>query len=79
MMPTTYTSPTMKVMEGSSEKPIKKRDGCSGLPTKSEAGQEYMKNNWLHVKVNFKSVDVAVSGLFSSFKVPLFKGDFELK
>ena len=66
MMPTTCISPTMKVREGSSEKPIKKRLGCSGLPAKSKAGQKCMKNNSLHVKGNLKSEDVAVSGLFST-------------
>jgi hypothetical protein len=56
----------MKVMEGSSEKPIKKRDGYGGLPAKSQAGQECTKNNWLHVKGNFKSAKVAVFRLFST-------------
>ena len=67
MMPTTCISPTMKVMEDSSEKPIKKRLGCYGLLAKSKAGRKCIPNNSLHVKGNLKSEDVAVSGLFSSF------------
>jgi len=53
----------MKVMAGFAEKRTGKRRGCGRLPAKLEAGQESTKNNSLHVKGNFKSAGVAVSGL----------------
>jgi len=55
----------MKVMAGFAEKRTEKKRGCGKLPAELEAGQESTKNNSLHVKGNFKSADVAVSGLFS--------------
>jgi len=53
-----------KVKEGFSKRPIEKRRGCDRLPAKWQAGQKPTKNNWLHVKENFKSVEIAVFGLF---------------
>ena len=58
---------TTKVNEDFSERPFEKRLGCGGLPRKLQVEQESTKNNWLHVKENFKSAEVAVFGLF---KIP---------
>ncbi len=67
MMLTTCIWLTTKVNEDFSERPFEKRLGCGGLPTKLLAEQESTKNNWLHVKENFKSAEVAAFGLF---KIP---------
>jgi hypothetical protein len=53
-----------KVKEGFSKRLIEERRGCDGLPAKRQAEQKPTKNNLLHVKENFKSVEIAVFGLF---------------
>jgi hypothetical protein len=70
MMLTTCIWLTTKVNEDFSERPFEKRLGCGGLPRKLLAEQESTKNNWLHVKENFKSGGIAVFGLF---KIPWAK------